>query len=451
MPIDRRTFLHAMSTAALGVALGSCGRGVGDADVRAGDRSDLVVAHGGWCWFQAPRAAIDRHGTLWLGSTQGTGAPDPGRVEVTEVDLANWQVRGRTPLGHDRVDDHTSPSVLLVGDEVQVGWAPHRAVDWLELGRLGRTLQRIQRPGAIIPPGRGTSYVSAHVVAGQRWVLYRGEGFTWNLLTSDDGRRWTHRGCVLAPEPSGQRPYVAAASDGTRLHLVASDGNPTERLGTGVGYGSIGTDLVVRDGAGHSLGSVGHHPPSPQRLTRLIAGRPGRSETSDTDGWLCQLAVVHHRPTAILSLRDPWPSAAGGIGRWRHRLLWARQRATGAWTIEHLAWVGSELYANQPDYCGLGTIDPLDPTRAVVSSDVDPASGEPLAVAVPGGRPHRELFEGRRTAEGRWRWRALTSASTVDHLRPLLVSGGGHTVLAWMRGTYRSWTDFDTDLVVRTA
>ena len=164
-----------------------------------------------------------------------------------------------------------------------------------------------------------------------------------------------------------------------------------------------------------------------------------------------QVAVVHHRPTALLSLRDPWPSAAGGIGRWRHRLLWARQRATGAWTVEHLAWVGSELYANQPDYCGLGTIDPLDPTRAVVSSDVDPASGEPLAVAVPGGRPHRELFEGRRTAEGRWRWRALTSASTVDHLRPLLVSGGGRTVLAWMRGTYRSWTDFDTDLVVRTA
>lgn len=447
MPIHRRTFLQAASAAALATALPGCAPNQGS-EVTTAPRADLVVGPGGWCWFQAPRAAIDGRGTLWLGSTQGTGAPDPGRVEVTEVDLARWRVRSRTPLGHDRVDDHTSPSVLPVGDGVQVGWAPHRAVDWIELGRLGAPLQRIARPAVLVPPGRGTAYVSAHVVAGERWVLTRGEGFTWQLLTSADGRAWSHRGAVVTPAPSGQRPYVAAASDGARLHLIASDGNPTERLGTGLGVGAIRPDLQITDVSGRVVGRVGERAPSPQQLTRLIEGTPGRDEPSDTDAWICQLAVVHRRPTAIVSVRDPWPGGPS-VGRWRHRLLWARQRATGAWTIEPLAWAGSELYANQPDYCGLGTIDPLDPTRVVVSTDVHPATGAPLPTDR--DRPHRELFEGRRTGEGRWTWRALTSASAVDHLRPLLVAGGGRTVLAWMRGTYRSWTDFDTELVVRLA
>lgn len=451
MHIDRRTFLHTATTAALALVGGGCGLDPSERAVAVGaPPGELVVGPGAWCWFQAPRAAIDAAGTLWVGSTQGAGAPSPGRVQVTEVDLAAWRVRRRVPLGHDRVDDHTSPSVLPLADGVQVGWAPHRQASWLEVGRLGGPLQRIERPGALVAPGRGTSYVSAHVVAGERWVLYRGEGFTWHLLTSLDGERWQHRGAVVHPDRPGQRPYLAAASDGARLHLVASDGNPTERPGSGVGCGSIDAELVVADGHGRPVGRVGDHAPTPRALTRLVEGRPGRTEADDTDAWICQVAVVHRRPTAILSVRDPWPATGDRIGRWRHRLLWARQRASGRWTVEHLAWAGSELYGNQPDYCGLGTVDPLDPRRVVVATDVHPATGAALRSRAD-GRVHRELFEGRREAEGRWRWRAITAHSSRDHLRPLLVAGGGRTVLIAMRGTYRSWTDFDTELVLRLA
>ncbi|MEZ5137555.1 MAG: hypothetical protein R2711_01875 [Acidimicrobiales bacterium] len=148
--------------------------------------------------------------------------------------------------------------------------------------------------------------------------------------------------------------------------------------------------------------------------------------------------------------RDPWPAGEAATGRWRHRLLWARQRGDGRWTVEPLAWGGGELYRNQPDYCGLGCLDPHDPTRVVVSSDVDPASGVPLRSPID-GRAHHELFEGRRVGEGAWRWEQLTRPGTRDNLRPVLVAGAGASALAWMRGTYRSWTDFDTEIVVRIA
>jgi hypothetical protein len=415
----------------------------------SGRRLELVVGPGGWCWFQSPRAVIDGEGQLWLGSTQGTGAPAPGSVDVTQVDLATSSVVGRTSIGRARVDDHTSPSVSLVDGQIQVGWAAHARTDWLELGELGEPLRRIHRPESLVPPGRGMSYVSAHVVGRERWVLTRGEGFTWHLLTSVDGQRWEARGAVIAPTASGQRPYVLAASDGARLHLVVSDGNPTEVRGCGVGVAVVDADRTIRRPDGVALGRVGD-PPTTDRLHRLLDGVVGPSEADDVDAWMCDLVVAHRRPTALLTERTPWPTDRPATGRWSHRYLWARQRASGAWSVEPVGWAGRELYGNQPDYCGLGAIDPRDPTRIVVSTDVHPRTGEPLRSAAD-GRVHHELFEGRREGPGSWGWTPITTDSIEDNLRPVLAASAEWSVLAWMRGTYRSWTDFDAQLVLRIA
>jgi hypothetical protein len=150
-----------------------------------------------------------------------------------------------------------------------------------------------------------------------------------------------------------------------------------------------------------------------------------------------------------LSVRDPWPEDAARVGGWRHRYLWARQRGTGAWTVEHLAWAGSELYPKQPDYTGLGALDPTNSQRVVISTDVHPLDGVPL-VSTADGRVHRELWEGDRQLEGEWTWTPLTENSTVDHLRPTIAANGTRKSLAWMQGTYSSWVDWNTQIAVRT-
>jgi len=414
-------------------------------------RTELDIGPGGWCWFQSPRAELDGSGALWLGVTQGTHASSPGSVDVIQVDLDPLRTVRRTQLAIDRVDDHTSPSIFPTASGVQVGWAAHRPVDWLELGQLGERLQRIRRPDALVAPGRGMSYVSAHRVGDEHWVLYRGERFSWNLLTSSDsGHHWSARGLAIAPDVVGQRPYIVAAAEQDRLHIVVSDGNPTEYPGTSVSYGTIHADRTITDNAGRGIGTVGHAPPSPRRLTRLIRGTPGTTEHGDTDGWMCDLRVIHHRPTALLMVRDPWPATGSRLGKWRHAYRWARQRSGGRWTVEHLAWAGAELYPSQPDYSGLATLDPTDPTRVVVSANVHPATGQPL-ISAADGRVHWELFWGQRVGEGRWQWKALTHDSRADNLRPIIVADAVHRVVAWMRGSYRAWTDFDTNIVVHLA
>lgn len=436
------------AAAVLGPVLAGCDGGE-RSFAQAGPTTNL--GRGGWCWFQAPRAALAPDDRLWLGTTvDGTGSSRDGQVEVTAFDTRTRRVVERHTLGDRRADDHTSPSVYLIGSRPQVAWAPHAREDWIDVGMVGSRLQRIHRPASLSGVGRGMSYASAHQVAGARWILYRGEEFSWNLLRSTDaGRSWTAHGLVIAPNASGQRPYMCAASDGQRLHLMATNGNPTEYRGNNVGYCSIDGNLTIRDNAGKTIGRVGSSPAPVGALTRLFTGKPGATEQTDTDGWVCDVKIVDHHPTAILSVRDNWPSGGSNVGNWRHRYLWARQRNGGRWTVEHLAWAGSELYKNQPDYTGLGVIDPSNPSRTVISTDVHPATGTPLRSSAD-GKVHHELWEGLRTGEGKWAWTALTANSRLDNLRPVITSNGHRKSLAWLQGTYTAWFDWSTDVLVRS-
>ena len=465
--VSRRDLLRWITAAGaasvLPVGLGACLPGktpmplAPDAFLRGrgftgGIETDLGA--GAWCWFQSPRASFGPGGILWLGSSvAGTQTADDGAVQATAFDTTTSNIVLRRTLTITRQDDHTSPSVLALGNEAQISWALHKPLDYLDIstataGGAYRT-QRIRRPGSMKRPGRGMSYSSAHVVGGNRWILYRGEQFSWNLLTSPDGATWTAHGLVVAPGTAGDRPYVHATSDGTRLHVVVSDGNPTEFRGTSAWAGTIDADLTIRRADGKSIGRVGSTAPPPQRFTRLAAGTRGASEALDTDLWLSDLQFVDRRPTGILSVRDPWPAGASAVDAYRHRYLWIRQRPTG-WLVEPLCWAGGELCPTQPDYAGLGAQDPTEPKRVVVSTNVHPVTAEPL-VSAADGLIHFELFEGYRVAEGQWTWTALTADSIEDNVRPVIAAGGSAKALAWMRGRYWAWTDAHTRIVVRTA
>lgn len=417
--------------------------------------TDTVVGQGGWCWFQSPRSSMGPNGVVWLGSTIGhTFTEADGTIQATAFNSRNRSVVRRINLAKAHQDDHTSPSVLALGNEAQISWATHQKVDYLDVGdaRLSGSFaaQRIRRPGAIKAPGRGMAYASAHVVNRQRWLLYRGEQFSWNLLVSvDDGVTWSAKGLVVAPGSSGDRPYLHAASDGKRLHIVVTDGNPTEFRGTSAYAGTVEADLSVRRADGVLVGKVGGSAPAPKRLTRLAAGVAGSEEATDTDLWLSDLCVVDNRPTGVLVRRDPWPADAQKVGKYRHRYLWIRQRAAG-WTVEPLCWAGGELCNTQPDYPGLAAQDPSDPTRVVVSTNVHPVTAEPL-VSSADGLVHFELFEGRRIGEGQWSFTAVTENSTEDNMRPSIAAGGPDKTLSWMRGKYWSWIAFNTRIVVRSA
>jgi hypothetical protein len=44
-------------------------------------------------------------------------------------------------------------------------------------------------------------------------------------------------------------------------------------------------------------------------------------------------------------------------------------------------------------------------------------------------------------------WNPITQNSDVSNIRPIIVVGEGYKVLIWMRGDYRTYADYDCDIV----
>jgi hypothetical protein len=70
-------------------------------------------------------------------------------------------------------------------------------------------------------------------------------------------------------------------------------------------------------------------------------------------------------------------------------------------------------------------------------------------VSAADGKRHWEIFRGTTTDSGRtWRWQPVTRDSTADNLRPIVPrTKDRDELLLWLRGRYRSYTDYDLEVV----
>ena len=122
--------------------------------------------------------------------------------------------------------------------------------------------------------------------------------------------------------------------------------------------------------------------------------------------------------------------------------------ALDPWNDHFLAYAGRALYEIQFDYSGLAALDPDDPGVVYISTDAHPVTGAPLISATNNVR-HFEIFKGISSDKGKtWSWEALTQDSMQDNIRPIMPKGDGkHKVLLWLRGSMKSYSDYDFDVV----
>ena len=138
------------------------------------------------------------------------------------------------------------------------------------------------------------------------------------------------------------------------------------------------------------------------------------------------------------------PPGQGG-GDHRYRIA----RWTGsAWEDHELAFAGTRLYAGEDDYTGGIALVPGDPSRVVFSTNADPKTGAPLVGSADQKR-HWEVFRGETKDGGQsWRFEPVTRDSASDNLRPIVPrTKRSEEVLLWLRGTYRSYTDYSLEAV----
>lgn len=449
--LTRRTVLAGLGATAVGIGLGrpvTAGAQAADLGFPDGWSRMVKITPGAWCVWPEQRAVMHPDGRLFVGVVRPMPEPKVSQIEVVSADTTHLRVRerfvvhritGRSP------DDHWSPGLRLIDGKVQTGWALHSADNWVDVGPSLRVpLTRVRAA-----PRSFACYVQNLTTNGRRWVAYRDTLRGWSLMSSSStSQPWTIHGPLVLGDVEGRRPYVRFRSDGERLHFVASDGHPEQTASL---YGGVvHADLSITDSGGRPLGAVGTAPVDPRVLSPIRAGRANEDLTVAVTNRCVDLVLLDGHLQAVISAREPGPTTASPPnGAHWHRYHLARSPVgSGTWTVEPLAWAGSELAARHPDYVGLAVTDPTRPDRVVVSTDVDPRTGTTTTT----GR--WQLWEGVRAPEtpgAPWRWRPLTADRVHDNLRPVIATEGPHKALAWMRGSYRSYFDFTTEICARRA
>jgi hypothetical protein len=406
---------------------------------------------GGWCWFEDERAVfVDDH-TLVVG-TVASGATDPtrkGDIVAVVHDLATG--KSTSVELHDRLalDDHNSPAFLVRPDRrVLAVYGRHGPDDHFSY--------RISEPGdptrwgpiRAFTPSRKTRLTYSNLFrleseGGRVYDFFRGFDGSMkpSYAVSDDGGDTWRAGGIVIHSPA-VRPYAKYASDGRdAIHLIYTEGHPRDADNSLY-------HVVYRRGTLHRSDGTPIAPlekglDRPEEGTRIFRGDP------DHVAWPCDVALdAGGHPRVAYSVQvgsAGMPPRTGGEDIDYRLAAWDGTR----WRDGFLAHGGRRLYAGEDDYSGLVALDPDRPGTVYLSTDVDPVTAEPLVSRAEGTR-HHEIFRGVTPDEGQtWRFEPITRDSTADNLRPIIPRGvGPKTALLWLRGTFRTFTDYHQSVMM---
>jgi hypothetical protein len=308
------------------------------------------------------------------------------------------------------------------------------------------------RPERVFFTAAGTTYSNLLYLSDTNTIFdfHRdgGRGFDPNYLVWKLGSTGFSYGGRLLTGPernsgSRDRPYLRYVTNGVnRIHFIATDHHPRDLLSNSVYHGYIeaehhGYGIYRSDGS--RLGDLSTNATSPYKasdFTTLLRGNTISPINGLllTRGWTIDVELdAAGYPYAVFKARV-------NDSHLDHRFFYARYSADG-WTIHELAKAGACLYQPENDYTGLATLDPNDPNRLFISTNIDPKTDAAL--------PHYEIFEGTTSDGGSsWTWSPITYQSSADNLRPVAPRGAKkETVLLWMRGEYNSYTKYNTNIV----
>ncbi|MFC1632587.1 BNR-4 repeat-containing protein [Patescibacteria group bacterium] len=411
----------------------------------AGEEPIVINANGAWSWFQDPRA-IFTECELIVGSTANYGtspsAEYQGSSDIATYNLETGERRVDTVSGYTYSDDHSAPAVIeMDAGKLLAFYTLHsRNRSAYSLVRFPET-QRWSRSNEFIDDGLVT-YSNVHELAdendgnGKIYNFFRGEGLEPNIISSSDqGASWQDRGKLIEDETI--RPYVKYADDGkSKIHFITTESHPRDYVepeGNSVYHGYIENDKIYNS-YGEELGDLGVGVQYSQ-LTKVFEG------SSAAIAWTADIELDENgNPYVAFSVRTDDEEE-----HLRNRYYYGQWTGT-EWEQEEIAFAGDSLYEREIFYTGLIALDPSDPERVVISTNVDPETGDYI-YSETDEKAHYEIYEGTYGLLG-WSWEALTQNSTVDNLRPIIPQGNStHSALLWFRGEYTTYEVFNSEIV----
>ena len=394
----------------------------------------LLNPDGAWCWFQDERAVI------YDGKMTVASITRSGDVQATTWDFAKGSIFVKTLRPDFTGDDHNVAALLVRRDGRLVAFyakhhreprmyyrvttRPRDATDW--------------EPEQSYDAGVTSMFTYANpfqlpAEENRIYNFWRGIDFnpTWSA-SDDNGRSWSD-GANHIYFKKGERPYVKYASNNVdTIHFAFTEAHPDRPIQTSL-YHAFHRKGSLYTSEGKVVRKLSDGPITPSEATKIYDGK--NSPTGEAWVWDMALDSSGNPVIAYTSHLSP------------NDIRYRYARWTGsAWRDRQIAFGGTRLYRSQEFYAGGICLDPDNPDVVYLSSDVNLHDGKPHRSG------HYEIYKGVSRDGGKsWEWLPVTAGSGQDNLRPIVPANHpGDTFVLWFRGTYRSYVDYDTEVVAYT-
>lgn len=378
---------------------------------------------GGWSWFGDPRGVhhrgaynrtyigwIDREGTIKVASyDHGTG--------VRTTAALRWRLE---------VDDHDNPSLHLLPDgRLMVFYSRHAGGKMfyrVSVRPEDITSWRRERTVPTNTPGpNGYTYPNLVQLRAERnrlWLFWRGGNYQPTFSTSaDGGDTWTTARTLV--KYADNRPYIKFASNKRdTIHFAFTQGHPNTSQ-TKI-YHAFYKRRAFYRADGTKIKRMSQLPLSPSETARI--------DTTASKDWIHDIALDNAgRPVIVYAT---FRSAR------KHSYWYARWTGT-RWLRVPLTSAGPPI-ANRREtwYSGGITLDHDNPSVVYLSRKVNGMHEVETWWTPDRGRT--------------WSRQAVTSGSRTENVRPIsprgLLAFDDDMSVVWMRGNYKHWVDYRTDI-----
>ncbi|PID91045.1 MAG: hypothetical protein CSA96_10380 [Bacteroidetes bacterium] len=399
-----------------------------------------IAKEGAWTWYNDERVVfwnehlvagmVNNSGQSCIGLYLKPGGASSKRLET--YPLSSWIEK----------DDHNNPALLPLGkDKLLAVYAQHNSRRAFNSRTIDRNFEL--GPEQEFAHSAKLTYANLYQLdkeEGRIYNFFRGQGWNPNMVSStDSGKSWSEPLMVFLSGDQTTRPYVKYASDHRgRIDLLYTDGHPRNEKKNSIYhvYYENGAFFNSRGRRLRTLADLADDPLLPAEGTLVYdgAGRDGR-------GWVHDLEYGAGGLIAGAFISSP--DGDEGLDLRYHYARFDPKKKR--WQVNQIGKAGPHLYVPENHYAGGICIDPENLNVVWLSSLLHPGTGEA------NGTGHYQIYRGETSDGGAsWDFQRITHDVRHDHLRPVVPRNrpeGMEECVVWFRGDYRTYTDYDCQLV----
>jgi len=401
------------------------------------DYDFVVSTDGAWTWFNDERALI-QNGRLYTSYVSSEGYVGLSTHDLKKnkaigspINLSTWK----------EADDHNNASLIFREDKKLMAFYAKHHTD----KQTNYRVSLVEQPESLADWGPEVAIQSgAHHTYNNAFQLEEMNGMIYNFSRTNgynpNWKKYSSSGKELSPDTefirSGDdktRPYVKYASNTKdRIDFFFTNGHPRKTNNNLYHMYFKNGGLYQTDGT--FIKKEADLPISVDEVDKFYTFG---DQSPTARPWTCSFNYGEDgHPVVTYSLQEDKHTIDYYYAYWN--------AATKTWIHHHVADAGDALYDAERDYTGLVVLNPYNTKEIFMSANINPISGK--------ATEHYEIYRGLTPDDGKvWNWTVLTSDSKMDNIRPFVPKGGDgkNQVVLWLRGTYKTYTDFSTQVVGR--